>query len=119
MGPIPDGQEIDHLCHDPDVCEPGGACPHRRCGNPRHLQAVSRPINNLRSGSPTAINARKTHCWRGHPLWGANLYRPPSRPQQRDCETCRRIRRFKNIAARIENAGGYGRQLTMFVELGE
>jgi hypothetical protein len=53
-GPIPDGLQIDHLCGIRD------------CINPLHLEAVTPRENTLRSGNPAAINARKTHCIRGH-----------------------------------------------------
>lgn len=38
VGPIPDGHDIDHLCHNRDETCPGGTtCPHRACVNPAHL----------------------------------------------------------------------------------
>jgi hypothetical protein len=44
-GPIPDGFEIDHECHNAAKragrC-PGGVCEHRRCCNPAHLAAKTR-----------------------------------------------------------------------------
>lgn len=58
-GSIPRGREhgeLDHLCQRPSCCFP------------LHLEFVSSKINVLRSNSPTAINARKTHCPRGHSL---------------------------------------------------
>lgn len=36
-GSIPEGLEIDHVCHDPAECRGGNDCPHRRCCNPAHL----------------------------------------------------------------------------------
>lgn len=77
VGPIPAGLEIDHLCRN------------TRCVNPNHLEAVTGRVNSLRSMSLMAINARKTHCKRGHALDGANLYRYG---QARQCRTCRRLR---------------------------
>ena len=59
-GPIPRGLEPDHLCRNP------------ACVNPTHLEAVSHQDNTLRGEGPTAVNARKTHCVRGHPLTAAN-----------------------------------------------
>ena len=45
FGPILDGYEIDHLCHNADdSCEPS-KCLHRRCINPDHLEAVPREEN--------------------------------------------------------------------------
>ena len=63
FGPIPRGlnkdtPQIDHV-----------VCSNRRCCNPAHLQLVSPKVNALRSGTGFAgVNARKTHCPRGHAL---------------------------------------------------
>lgn len=65
-GAIPDGLQIDHLCHDPDECPGGNACPHRRCVEVTHLAAVTQGDNLRRGGSPTGVNARKAVCSRGH-----------------------------------------------------
>lgn len=59
--PIPTGLPwkvpiIDHLCNN------------RRCCNPKHLRLISLKENILRGIGPSAINARKTHCSRGHLL---------------------------------------------------
>lgn len=53
-GLIPEGKTLDHLCRV------------RHCVNPDHLEPVSRGENVLRGVSPSAINARKTHCSKGH-----------------------------------------------------
>ena len=48
-GPIPEGMEIDHVCHtNDDDCPAGDACLHRRCVNPDHLEAVSHMENVFR-----------------------------------------------------------------------
>jgi hypothetical protein len=60
-GDIPVGMTLDHLCRNP------------RCVNPSHLQVVTNKENILRGESPTAINARLTHCKRGHLLAGENI----------------------------------------------
>lgn len=73
-GPVPAGMTIDHLCHTPESCAGGPACQHRRCVNPAHLTLATYRDNALRGSSPAAINARKTHCPRGHPLSGDNLF---------------------------------------------
>ncbi|MCA8251801.1 HNH endonuclease [Burkholderia sp. AU31624] len=61
-GPIPAGMELDHLCR------------MRCCVNPNHLEPVTTRENMIRGFSVSSINARKTHCDRGHELSGANLY---------------------------------------------
>ena len=85
VGPIPEGLEPDHLCHTADKsCLGGPTCPHRRCGNPEHLELVTHKENMSRS-SP----ARKTHCPKGHLYDEANTaYQGPK--QGRKCRTCAR-----------------------------
>lgn len=70
-GPIPDGLEIDHLCHTNDASCPGGpSCPHRCCCNPAHLEPVVHVIN-VRRGNAGSYQIAKaatiTHCPKGHP----------------------------------------------------
>jgi hypothetical protein len=72
-GPIPVGLELDHLCRN------------RGCVNPAHLEVVSHRENVMRSPiAPPALNARKTHCVRGHAL--------PIGPEDRVCRQCQRSR---------------------------
>jgi hypothetical protein len=74
-GPIPDGMEIDHLCHNRDVaCVNGTGCIHRRCVNPEHLEAATHRINMLRGHTLPAANALKTHCPQGHEFTPENIY---------------------------------------------
>lgn len=51
-GDIPPGKVLDHLCHDPEVCEPGPQCPHRRCVNPAHMKITTRGENAKRTRPP-------------------------------------------------------------------
>lgn len=74
VGLIPNGLVIDHLCRN------------RACVNPEHLEPVTPDENTRRGLAPTALNARKTHCKRGHPLSGYNLVPVPG---GRSCRTCR------------------------------
>lgn len=57
---IPDGLQVDHLCHHPDWCDLGTNCPHRRCVNPAHLEPVPAWVNLMRSGSIQAWHAART-----------------------------------------------------------
>lgn len=74
-GTIPQGLHIDHLCRV------------RCCVNPNHLEAVTKLVNTMRGYSPHAIHARKTHCPKGHPFEGSNLYLTSK--GHRVCRTCR------------------------------
>jgi hypothetical protein len=50
---------------------------------------VTHKENNARSNSPSALNARKTHCPAGHLYDEANTY--VDRDGRRHCRTCGRI----------------------------
>lgn len=91
VGPIPDGCEIDHVCHNTDPsCSGGSSCMHRRCVNPAHLRAIEHRRNVLAGRSSPADNARKTHCVNGHKFTEENTYRHPS--GSRKCRECQRER---------------------------
>lgn len=83
-GEIPPGLDIDHLCRN------------RRCCNPQHLEAVTRRENLLRGMGWTAINARKTHCKRGHEFTDENT-RHDGRGRQ--CRACDQIRKPRKVSA--------------------
>lgn len=92
-GEIPAGLEIDHICHDPQICSGGNSCTHRRCVNPAHLVPSTHRANDMRSAGVSAINAVKTHCPRNHPYDDVNTYRAPGSPRDRHCLRCMRERR--------------------------
>jgi len=83
IGPIREGMTIDHLCRN------------RKCVNPEHLEMVTQRENILRGVGLSAMNARKTHCPKGHPLSGDNL--ASHRLPVRVCRTCasRRCREYR------------------------
>ena len=74
---IPDGLQIDHLCRI------------RNCVNPSHLEVVTCRENLLRGEGVAAINARKTHCPKGHRLAGMNLDVGRLKRGERLCRICR------------------------------
>jgi hypothetical protein len=86
IGPIPNGLTLDHLCRV------------RACVRPGHLEPVTSRENTLRGTNPPAQNARKTHCKRGHPLSGSNLYVRPR--GGRICRACSRGEYYRNRGRR-------------------
>lgn len=88
IGPVERGFEIDHLCRK------------RHCVNPMHLEAVTSAVNTLRGIGPTASNARKTSCTKGHPFDAGNTYLDKrGRRYCRICERekCRRVRARRHL----------------------
>lgn len=83
--PIPDGLELDHLCTV------------RHCASVPHLEPVNHWTNLLRGTTPSALNARKTHCKHGHPFDLLNTYWTPQ--GHRQCRTCLRSRTRKQVSA--------------------
>jgi hypothetical protein len=83
VGEIPDGVQLDHLCKN------------TRCCNPAHLEVVTPRENQIRSDSFAGVNARKTHCVRGHELTGDNLFFNKG-GKERQCRTCHNARGAAN-----------------------
>lgn len=73
VGPIPAGQEIDHLCRN------------RACANPAHLEAVPH-AENIRRGAAADARYNATHCKHGHLRTPENIYVHPNRG--RCCRPC-------------------------------
>lgn len=76
-GPIPAGMEVDHLCRN------------RRCCNPDHMEIVTREENIARGMAPHMVNARKTHCKRGHEFTAENTR--INTKGQRVCRACQAL----------------------------
>ena len=93
-GDIPPGMVLDHLCRV------------RCCVNPDHLEVVTIAENTRRGMGAELARAHqlaKTHCKRGHPLSGENLYIAPS-SGQRACRACR-LARKRARSAQIPKKG--------------
>lgn len=88
VGPIPEGYDIDHTCHNADLsCRGGHECPHRRCTRTDHLEAVPHVIN-ARRGRTGQYLSERTHCDNGHAWTQANTL--VSRGYRR-CRECHRL----------------------------
>ncbi len=74
VGPVPDGLVLDHLCRN------------RSCVNPAHLEPVTCKENVLRGIGPSARNAAKTRCSRGHEYTLATTRIKAD--GDRDCKVC-------------------------------
>jgi hypothetical protein len=72
---IREGLQSDHLCRT------------RCCCNPGHIEPVTK-LENFRRGLHNQ-NTAKTHCLRGHPLSGENLYVTPD-GKHSHCRECKR-----------------------------
>ena len=108
VGQVPEGKNLDHTCHKPEICDGGVGCSHRACINPSHLEPVTFVENILRGAGPSAKNSRKKLCHKGH-----KLFFDPHLGHRR-CKTCAResrLRRFppKPVETRIccENGHPY------------
>ena len=77
MGKEPSGM-LDHLCRN------------RSCVNPDHLEPITNRENILRGYAPAAINARKTHCIRGHEFTPENTR--IRKNGNRSCRECQQRR---------------------------
>ena len=91
-GPIQAGLTLDHLCRV------------RNCVNPAHLEPVTQAVNNARGNSVTAMNARKTHCAKGHPLAEGNLVKYDLKRGMRSCRICYNAKQAARRARTKEKA---------------
>lgn len=89
---VPKGFVLDHLCRN------------RACANPFHLEIVA-TVENVRRGiGVAAINFQKTHCFRGHPLFGKNLYFCSTTNKGKGARICRKCRRGSDIKYRTKKS---------------
>lgn len=90
IGPIPEDLVPDHLCRT------------RNCIHPLHIEPKTNRENILLGIGPSAKNARKTHCIRGHKLVPINVL--TDNGHGRHCRQCKRDR--NNTARRIKRLKG-------------
>lgn len=90
---------VDHLCHDPQTCDDGPTCAHRRCCNPAHLGASTFQENSAADRQWT--RAQLTRCKHGHPFTPANTYIwvSPRGEKLRRCRACDAARRRERAAS--------------------
>lgn len=86
LGDPPIDRQLDHLCRNTG------------CVNPDHLRIVSNRENGVAGYSTAGINARKTHCIRGHAFDDLNtiiiVYRGTVARRCRRCENAAQARRY-------------------------
>jgi hypothetical protein len=91
VAPVPEELQIDHLCKV------------RNCCNPRHLEPVTPRENTHRSSSAPGVNAKKTHCKRGHEFTPENTLQFNGRHGiERQCRICHNARGRKYRATNPE-----------------
>lgn len=98
VGEIPDGMELDHLCHN------------SMCVNPNHLEHVTPEENKRRHKA--WLRETITHCPYGHPYSGDNL---GTSGKMRYCKTCARAaNRQRSLGISREEALERDAELTAY-----
>lgn len=98
VGKILPALQVDHICRT------------TMCVNPAHLRAVTPRENTLYGIGPSAQNARKIKCIKGHPFSGFNLLK--AKTGSRICRACKIIadKRFnatRKARAKVIARDGY------------
>jgi hypothetical protein len=79
-GAIPRGKVLDHICRT------------TLCVNPSHLRICTVRENTIWGVGPTAKNAAKTHCVKGHALTPENTrMRKREGAMRRECKACQLV----------------------------
>jgi len=103
FGPFPEGLELDHLCRVRH-CVKAVADQH----GPAHLEPVTHRENLLRGNGVGRFHAAKTHCPKGHPYSGSNLFYDADGGRR-----CRACLHQRNIDAyRRKHPASIGRSIT-------
>ena len=92
VGPIPDGFEIHHLCHN------------KLCINTSHMLLVSLAEHRV----ITAIEKQKTHCIHGHEMSGYNVR--IDKYGHRKCRACNRIKTNEWCKNNTDKRNAYNRE---------
>lgn len=104
-GPIPEGAQIDHTCHNADPeCEGGTTCAHRKCINPAHLEPVTQSENLRRAYRSRTV---RDECRNGHEMTPDNIMVivKADRREERACRECKRDARRRAYARKLEREG--------------
>ena len=112
---LPPGFDLDHVCHDGELCPGGPTCPHRTCVI--HIEPKTRADNLRRGAGWPGAQFRKDWC---DGTYGVqhnlrdprNVYVPPGRENERHCKPCNReaSRRYKARVADLRARGRHAEQ---------
>ena len=100
-GDVPNNLVLDHLI-----------CDNPNCVNPFHLKPCTIEENTMRSRTAyCAVKSKTTHCPKGHPLSGDNLWvrHKKGRKPSRECLECHRFR--KRVANKSKQQNQRTREL--------